>query len=98
MKNNDYREAHGPDTVTALVTGAVIGAAAVVLSKKENRQKISRKFSDFLEMGENKMNDVQDSIQDLKEKGKKTLANGVDKVSEKLEEAEAKAKKATGRA
>lgn len=98
MKNGDYRESRGPDTVTALVTGAVVGAAAVILSKKENRQRISRKFNDVLEMGENKMNDVQESIDDLKEKGKKTLANGVDRVSEKLEETETKAKKATGRA
>lgn len=98
MKNSDYRESRGPDTVTALVTGAVIGAAAVVLSKKENRQKISRKFNDILEMGEDKMNDIEDTIDDLKDKGKKTLANGVERVSEKLEETENKAKKVARRA
>lgn len=88
MKKDNYKKESGAaGLVTGAIAGMAIGAAAVVLSKKENRKKIKAKIDTALEMGEDKINEVSGTIEDLKGKGRKTLSNQIGKAREALEDA-----------
>lgn len=79
--------------LSALVMGAAIGAAAMVLSKKENRKMVRTKVNQLLEMGEEKVGQASDALDDLKSQGRKKIAQQVNRVGEKLQETESKIRK-----
>jgi len=91
MKKDTYKkESTAGGLLTGALAGMALGAAAVVLSKKENRRKIKEKIDTALEMGENKINEVSETMEELKGKGRKTLSNQIGKAREALEDAKDK--------
>jgi hypothetical protein len=94
MMHKNYNEKKSESGVmSALVMGAALGAAAMVLSKKENRKMIRSKVNELLEMGEDRMERAGEAIDELKDQGRKRIAQQVTKVSDKLQETEGRMKK-----
>jgi|GEM_PF-3126107 len=77
----------------AFVSGLALGAAAVVLSDKDNRKMISNKVSDFkdnaLEAGEDfseKFNDKKNELKEkISDKGEELMGRGSKELSVRLE-------------
>lgn len=86
MRHTQYRNESG-STLTTLFVGFFAGVAAIVLSKRENRERLQNKVNNFLEMGEERMGQVSDAITDMKDQGHKRLSEEVGRVQEKLEDA-----------
>lgn len=58
----------------AFITGAVAGAAAVFLAKKENREKVKEKAEEAKKMAEKTKKEVEKKAKELKKKAEKKKA------------------------
>jgi gas vesicle protein len=87
--------------VGAAAVGAIAGAAAAFLSSRDNREKLKKSFNELMETGEERIDQVQDKVVDMKDRGKKVLAKGLENarngLEDKKEEAEQEAKKMSKR-
>ena len=90
MKSEKSSSAGG--VLTGAMVGLAVGAAAVVLSKKENRKKIKTHINKVLEMGEDTLNDTKESLNGLKDKARNKVSAEMQKTSERLADASKKAK------
>ncbi len=90
MKANE--KSSGAGVLTGAVVGLAVGAAAVILSKKQNRNKIKTHIHNMLEVGEDTIQDTKDSINDLKDKARNKVSQEMKKTSEKLADVSKKTK------
>lgn len=83
----------------AMATGALVGAAAVAFSHKPTRKKMKEKLVNALEMGDEKIDKLENVASDKKDEAKQKLnkvkksakdqlVNSLDKAQKKLEETE----------
>lgn len=87
MRHTPYREhRESGSAFSAMIVGFLAGAATVFLSKRENRERVQNKFNDFLEMGEERVDQVSGALSDMKEQGRKRLSEEVGRVQERLED------------
>ncbi|MDP2638189.1 MAG: hypothetical protein Q8P26_03970 [Candidatus Levybacteria bacterium] len=79
-------------TVAAGIAGAAIGAAAVALSDKRNRQKITKAVGDVAEKGKKAVNELRQTVEDkivpkakeLRNKGEEVVKEGKEKAEDEL--------------
>ncbi len=71
--------------MTAAIVGAAVGAAAVVLSDKDKRERLKQKAQDMLTKGEQKLGEVKMKTDSAKETAKEKLADNMRKGANKLE-------------
>lgn len=83
----------GAGVMKGALVGMALGAAAVVLSKKENRKKLQTRMNDLLEMGEDRLDQTSEKLQNFQQGAKKRVAKEVERVSNALDDASAKAKR-----
>lgn len=76
-------------TLAAAAIGAAVGAAAVILSDKDKRQRIRSKIDQ--EKGR-----VELKAKDIKEKGRSRIVESLEAAKNKLENAEAEAQNGSG--
>ena len=80
----DTTNKKGVNPFTTAVVGAAVGAAAVALSKKENREKIRSKAQEIMNKGGKSLKTVQEKIDEAKEESKLKLADTLEKASDKI--------------
>ena len=78
---------------SALVVGAVIGAAGMFLSKKENRQKVKEKSEQFKSELQNQIDKFKQQAAEIKTKGRIKVAEELEKAQKKLETSNSKPSK-----
>jgi len=87
---DDYdRRERGMGSLGAALVGMVIGAVAVALSNKETRKKIRNTLDDWMETGEEKLQQAKEKAEDVKERGRKKVVQELDRAKRKLEKEEA---------
>lgn len=69
--------------VTAAIFGAAVATVATLLLDSRNRQKLRNNINKFLDEGQTRLDELNLTVEEIKEKGRK-------KVAEKLRETEAK--------
>lgn len=81
MARNHYEDkfpgSSGLQIFNAVIAGALIGAAAVFLSDRENRKKAMRMIDNLKEKTENK-------VSDLKEEGLKKVSDELSRTQKKI--------------
>jgi gas vesicle protein len=82
----DNENDRGGSALKAALIGAVVGAAAVILSNPDSRKKVKDKLSEWMEKGQDKLEQAQEKAGDLKDEGKRKVARGLEKARRKLEE------------
>lgn len=85
MTSTNNSQTKGPSPIGAAIAGAAVGAAAVILSSKKNRDDIKEKLSQFAAQGEEKFQTMQEKVEDAKESSKKKLANKLGEAKDRLE-------------
>ncbi len=90
---NDQNKNNGMGgAVTAGIAGAALGAAAVLLSNKDNRDKIKEKFNDVKQTGEDKLNMAKTKLEEVGQQGREKVSEALGQAQEKMEGIENKAK------
>ncbi len=84
---------HEGDVFGALLTGIAIGAAAIFFAKKDNRKNVAKKLQYFLDMGNDKVDEISEKIDHLKDSAKKRVSEGASELQDKLEDTEKKVRK-----
>lgn len=74
-------ERSGISAFSAAVVGAVTAAAALFLSKPENRKKVQEAMNQLLSTGEETIEKAKKTVKELKGKTKK-LTNDMEKITE----------------
>lgn len=69
----------------AALVGAAAGAAAVYLSNKENRKKVTKTIQGIKKDGAKRIQQLQDAAEDITEKGRKRIAEQMNDAREKIE-------------
>ncbi len=85
MKNNGTDNG-GMNALMAGAMGVLAGALAVILYDKNNRTKIKESVNNLLEKGDQKLDEVQQTVEELKTTGKRKLAKQLDKTKHKIDE------------
>jgi gas vesicle protein len=85
MNRNDNNE-RGMNGLGAAMVGAAVGAAAVILSDKDKRERLKTKYNELMQKGEKSVNRTKEVVDDAKEEGKKKVASELKKAQQKLEE------------
>lgn len=75
--------------------GAAAGAAAMFLSKKENRDKINDKLGAVMEEGRAKTEEFKSQTRQAVKHGAKRVSDALDKAERELEEQQEKADRMT---
>lgn len=78
---NDNKHSDNALPFKTAIVGAAVGAAAVILSKKEVRDSISKNAKKLFDTGEKKLNDAIKKTEDAKT----TLAKRTEKVAKSLQ-------------
>jgi gas vesicle protein len=84
LNHNNHDETGS--SFSTLLTGVIIGAAAVFLSDERNRRRIRATMDDWKEKAEQTKEDIADKAQDLKKEG-------LERVSDELSKTDAKVKR-----
>lgn len=72
----------------AMLMGALIGAATVIMANKDTRKKMMSKLNELMKAGDEKLSEAQNHVEKMKEDSKKKLIEGLDKAKNKLAEEE----------
>lgn len=87
---NDQNQAAGDRKAMGifgtLIAGALMGAAAIIFSDKDKRNKFKKTIQKFLEMGEKKIEQIKDKVKDFKHEGTKRLEKELEKTKQKMKE------------
>lgn len=75
----------GSDTLLAVLFGAALGAAAVILSDKDSREKAVRKFEDLKSEGGKMLDEYEGRALSYKDWGKERLIDELEKLQKRLE-------------
>lgn len=86
MKDRHTKGGSAGGVLTGALAGMAVGAAAVVLSKKQNRKKLSNKVNEFLEMGEERIDNAKDTVSGAGQKARKQIAGQMQKVTDRLQD------------
>jgi gas vesicle protein len=81
--HNGHNEQHmdGSLPLKTAIFGAIVGAAAVMFSRKDTREEIRDGLRKMFDAGEKKLDDVIDDVENTK----KTIAKKVDKTTKALQ-------------
>lgn len=95
MKHKSESMSATGGVVKGAMVGMLVGAAAVVLSKKDNRVKLQKHVKKALEMGEDTFNSTSDKIEKFRNQAEDKVSKGAQKLNERLSEAKDDVKKLT---
>jgi len=77
------RDDNGANALGALLLGAAAGALAVILSDSRKRQKIRNTLNDWVDTGQEKLEDARDQLEDATNKGRRKLARKLEPDDDK---------------
>lgn len=89
--NNKHNGGGAMNIVGALVTGAAIGAGAVLLSDKKNRDAIKDRADELKSRAREKLNDIAGDVEDQKDKVQKQLSKGLKEAGKRVDGGPARA-------
>lgn len=69
----------------AALLGVAVGGVAMLMSKKENRDKLKKQLDEVKKLGEKKMDELKSDLDDLDAEGSKKLASKLGQVKKSLE-------------
>lgn len=75
----------GMSAFSAAVVGAAVGAVAVYLSSDKNRQTLQKKMSDIRHRGEDLLDKVKHTAEEVTSKGKTAVKRELKKAQQTLE-------------
>ncbi len=76
--------ANGMGVFSAVLAGALLGAAAMFLSDERNRKKVAKSFDHLKEEGEERINDIEERVNGIKEKGLERVSGELSKAQDKI--------------
>jgi gas vesicle protein len=89
MAKDEPKKSDAGKIITSALLGAAAGAAAVALSDKNNRKKISEKAEHMMSAAKGQMEHIRDEAKDAAEKmqkeGKAKLSESLGSVKQKLD-------------
>lgn len=74
----------GIKPLTAAVVGAAVGAAAVILSDKDKRERLMQKAGDLVKSGQSQINQIKEKVDVAKDRGQDKLAESLETASKKI--------------
>ncbi len=82
MNNQNDR---GGNILISAIVGGLAGALVVYLSDEKRRKRIKGKIDDFMEEGQERVDEFRESLRDSMKRGKKNIAKKLREAEEKLE-------------
>ncbi len=82
MNNQNDR---GSNILISAIVGGLAGALVVYLSDERRRKRIKGKIDDFMEEGQERVDEFRESLRDSMKRGKKNIAKKLREAEEKLE-------------
>lgn len=82
MNNQNDR---GGNILISAIVGGLAGALVVYLSDEKRRKRIKGKIDDFMEEGQERVDEFRESLKDSMKRGKKNIAKKLREAEEKLE-------------
>jgi gas vesicle protein len=70
--------------IIGAAAGIAVGATAVALSSKDNREKIGKGFDKVKKMGQEAYSDVKDKMEDVASEGQKKVEKAKETLKSKL--------------
>lgn len=74
----------GMSNFTAVLLGAIAGAAAVLLYNKDTREKLKLKAKYLMEKGEKTVEEAKTRVDEARDRSREKLAKSLDSASERL--------------